>query len=85
MTIFKGKVFKVPKTNELLEILKKSHIPESGLHLGLHRTIERIKELGYYFKGMTFITEEFIKKCIICSLQGGPCKKMFQIKIDPFF
>jgi len=32
---------RIPKSSELLEILKKNHVPETGLHIGLNRTLHK--------------------------------------------
>lgn len=58
---------------EMPGIIEKNHIPSQGLHVGLNRTVESIKENNYYWNNIYRFVELYISKFKICSLLGAIC------------
>jgi len=67
--------FVVPHVNEIKQIIMKNHSCCKGSHLGLNRTIEKIKEEKYYWKGIASYTKKYIDNCTVCILSISVSKK----------
>lgn len=62
----------VPQNNELLlELVREVHVPPSGGHKGINRTVQLLKRY-YHWIGMRKTVDQFIRNCYDCSRSKAP-------------